>query len=215
MRIDFHTHSIHSPDGGLTEAQYLKLLDNSELDYIAITDHNTIDFAKEMHKKHGDKIIIGEEVMTEQGEIIALFIDHLIPQGLTARKTAEMIHQRGGLVYIPHPFETVRSGLNETVITEIEEFISIVEVVNGRTVQSTTQRAQHWIQARPHIVAAAGSDAHSFSGAGLTFTEISTDKKLTKSNCIDLLQYAQFTYKRPPLSAYTAPKLNRFKKLFR
>ena len=45
IRIDLHTHSEASKDGGVTPEQYAALLRDERLDVIAITDHDRIDFA--------------------------------------------------------------------------------------------------------------------------------------------------------------------------
>ena len=42
MKLDLHTHSVASPDGSLTEAQYRRMLDSGQLDCIAVTDHNIV-----------------------------------------------------------------------------------------------------------------------------------------------------------------------------
>ena len=44
-KIDLHTHSVASPDGGITLEQYSRALSTSVVDAVAITDHNRIDFA--------------------------------------------------------------------------------------------------------------------------------------------------------------------------
>jgi Predicted metal-dependent phosphoesterases (PHP family) len=72
-KVDLHTHSIASPDGSLNEDNYRKMLETGRLDCIAVTDHNTIAFAKELHANLGDRIIVGEEITTLDGEIIGLF----------------------------------------------------------------------------------------------------------------------------------------------
>lgn len=104
-KIDLHTHSIISHDGGLTAQQYTKLIESKMLDYIAITDHNETQFARIMQQKLGSKIIIGEEIATTEGEIIGLHLKQTIPKGMTPEETVRAIKQQNGLVYIPHPFE--------------------------------------------------------------------------------------------------------------
>jgi len=45
-------------------ADYKRMLQSGGLDYVAITDHNRIDFAQAAQAELGDSIIIGEEIMT-------------------------------------------------------------------------------------------------------------------------------------------------------
>ena len=119
-KIDLHTHSIISYDGGITEKQYRKILEMGILDYVAITDHNETRFAGIMQKKFGDKIIIGEEIKTKEGEIIGLFLKKTIASGQSTEETAAAIHLQGGLVYIPHPFETRRKDCKNRFWKELQ-----------------------------------------------------------------------------------------------
>lgn len=131
-KVDFHTHSTASPDGSIKAAQYKQLLDSGRLDAIAVTDHNRIDFALALQQELGSKIIVGEEIMTTEGEIIGLFLKELVPAKLSPLETVQAIKKQGGLVYIPHPFETVRKGLQAKSLAAITDYIDIMEVYNGR-----------------------------------------------------------------------------------
>src|SRR5215467_13245977 len=100
--IDLHTHSIISQDGGITASQYEKVLQSGMLDCIAITDHNETSFARIMQKKLGDRIIVGEEIETTEGEIIGLYLHETIPGGISVDEAIASIKHQGGLVYVPH-----------------------------------------------------------------------------------------------------------------
>ncbi len=56
-----------------------------------------------MAEKLGDRIIVGEEIMTTSGEIIGLYLKEKIPAGLSTIRDDKEIKEQGGLVYIPHP----------------------------------------------------------------------------------------------------------------
>src|SRR6266702_4633076 len=113
-KVDLHSHSIISYDGGIAPREYERLLNTNVLDVIAITDHNEISLAQMLHKQLGEKIIVGEEIGTADGEIIGLFLQEKIAPGGTALETVAQIVLQGGLIYIPHPFEVFRKGLQET-----------------------------------------------------------------------------------------------------
>src|SRR5882757_5862760 len=98
IKIDLHTHSVASPDGSLTAVHYQRAL--GRLDVIAVTDHNRIDFAQKLQTELGERIIVGEEITTLEGEIVGLYLQTLIPAGLSVVETVRQIHAQGALVYI-------------------------------------------------------------------------------------------------------------------
>ena len=210
FKIDLHTHSKASPDGGINARQYEDALSTGLLDCIAITDHNRIDFAQEQSKRLGDKIIIGEEIMTSGGEIIGLFLKEKIPANLTPIDTIKLIKDQQGLVYIPHPLETFRHGLQINVLEEIIGLIDIVEVGNGRALnQSKYSQILVWSNLN-HIIGAASSDAHGILGLGNTYTSVSEIPN--RLNIKELLNKGTPIIKRPSLRALLYPKLNRLNK---
>jgi predicted metal-dependent phosphoesterase TrpH len=213
-RIDLHTHSVASPDGGITAVQYQQALTDGRLDIVAITDHNRIDFAQELQTRLGNKIIVGEEIMTTAGEIVGLFLTELIPPGLTPDETVRHIKKQGGYVYIPHPFETFRKGLRRTILDEIADDIDLIEVYNGRAfLQKRSEQAVTW--ARLHAtLPVASSDAHGAKGLGKTVTVFS--ELPDQEQFIKLLAAATLLTGRPSIKALLYPKYHKLhKKLWR
>lgn len=210
IKVDFHTHSSASPDGGITADQYRELLIDGLLDCIAITDHNTIDLAQELHKELGEKIIVGEEIETKQGEIIGLFLSKAIPGGLELADAIQRIKNQGGLVYLPHPFETVRKGIQKNDLAELVDRIDVVEVYNGRAVaQNKGPEATVWARLN-QIPGAASSDAHGIKGIGTAYTLVSDiPAALTLPT---LMLTAHLTMKRPPVHSLLYPKMHRLRR---
>ncbi len=197
----------------MTLEQYQAILDTGQLDAIAITDHDTIDEAQRIQDTLGERIIVGEEITTTAGDIIGLYLHKTIPAGLSAEAAIETIQAQGGLVYIPHPFETIRSGLDEATLNSIADSVDIVETHNGRAfAQKRHQRAIDWSTTwqKP---AAASSDAHGIGGIGHTFTTI--DASPTRDTLVELLQRGHLTYQPPSLRSLLYPKYHTIrKKLF-
>lgn len=209
-KIDLHTHSIASPDGALTAADYRQALATGLLDYIAVTDHNTTAFATQLQEELGDQIIVGEEVTTTEGEIIGLFLKETIPAHLSPRETVHLIHEQKGLVCVPHPFENVRSGVSLPTLDSIAKEVDIIEVHNGRAVfQNRSELAKEWA-VQHEVAGAASSDAHGPSGWGRTYAVISA--KPQKSHLVRLLHEATYEARWPGLRGILYPKLNRLKK---
>lgn len=209
-KVDLHTHSVASPDGGINAAQYRKILDTKKLDYIAVTDHDRIDFALQLQAELGDHIIVGEEITSSEGEIIGLFLTKRVKPGMSAAQTTQAIHDQGGLVYIPHPFETVRKGLTLNALNSITDTVDIIEVKNGRAFfQNFSSQAADWASTH-HKPGAASSDAHGVRGLGFSYSSVNSTP--SHSSLVTLLPNAPLTHRRAPLYTLLYPKLNRVRK---
>jgi predicted metal-dependent phosphoesterase TrpH len=210
IKVDLHTHSIASHDGGLGAGHYQKAFDTGLLDYIAITDHNRIDYALLMQQEFGDKIIVGEEIMTDRGEIIGLYLKEAVPPELTLAAAVARIKEQDGLVYVPHPFETVRKGLHPADLESIEELVDIIEVCNGRAF-AQNRGAQAVVWAKLNQTAGAGSsDAHGLKGLGKTYTRIA--EVPTRQNLVELLLGGTPITDRPGWTALLYPKYHRLRR---
>ncbi len=213
FKVDLHTHSTLSLDGGITEAQYEKAIHQGLLDYVAITDHNTINFAIHLQKVLGEHIIVGEEIMTGAGEIIGLYLTKAVPAGLSPLETVKQIKDQGGLVYIPHPFETVRKGVHPSVLEEIADQVDIIEVYNGRAfAQNRSTQAVVWAKLN-HMTGVASSDAHGFRGLGGTYTRVATMPN--RNTIVELLSEGTPIVANPSLRTLLYPKYHRLRKKLR
>jgi len=208
VRVDLHTHSQASPDGSLSTKDYQEMLASGGLDYIAVTDHDRIDFAQELQGELGEQIIVGEEITTQQGEIIGLYLQQAIPAGLSTQETVQRIRKQGGLVYVPHPFETVRKGLSFASLNAIAKHVDIIEAYNGRSLQNRSKQAAHWTQQYP-VPGAASSDAHGPRGWGNTYSVITEPP--TRETLISLLHSASHNTKSTGIIGRLYPKLNRLR----
>jgi predicted metal-dependent phosphoesterase TrpH len=213
FKVDLHTHSSASPDGGITKQQYQQILNKGTLDAVAITDHNTAEFALQLRQELGDKIIVGEEIMTSHGEIVGLYLSATIPGGLSPLDTIRRIKDQGGLVYIPHPFETIRKGIGPQALEEIADYIDIMEVCNGRAfMQNRSSQAVVWTRLN-NVVGAASSDAHGVKGVGKTFSSL--PELPTKENLVALLEHGVLRTGTPSPQALLYPKYHRLRKRLR
>ncbi|MES2971751.1 MAG: PHP domain-containing protein [Patescibacteria group bacterium] len=213
FKIDLHTHSVASPDGGITEEQYARALSTNVLDVIAVTDHNHIDFALGLRQRLGDKIIVGEEIMTTVGEVIGLYLTERVKPGLSPLETVKQIKEQGGLVYVPHPFESFRHGLHPAVLEELIDYLDIIEVCNGRTfLQNHSTQSVIWAKMN-RIIGAASSDAHGYRGLGTTYTRV---KELPKpGDLIQTIAAGTPVTDRPGVRALLYPKYHRLRKKIR
>jgi len=214
VKIDLHTHSYGSPDGGLTVKDFSLMLENGPLDWIAITDHGQIAAAQQIKAelgKLGERIIIGEEIKTTDGEIIGLYLMKEIAEGLTPIETVAAIRAQNGLVYIPHPFETQRSGISAKALVEIIDDVNIIETCNGRAVfQNKGKIAQDWAE-RHNKATAASSDVHGWHGWGRTYSILSSD--FSKETLANLLGAATFKQNKVGVRGLLYPKFHRLRRM--
>lgn len=208
IRIDLHTHSKASPDGSLSLDDYQAKLTSGKLNCIAITDHDRIDFAMKAQATLGSAIIVGQEITSSEGEIIGLYLTEAIPAGLSALETAEQIHKQGGLVYIPHPFETVRKGIRLETLDAIAKHVNIIETYNGRSMQNRGQQAVKWAS-KHHGAMASSSDAHGNLGWGKTYTILSALPQ--RQTLLQLLAQGTIHAQSTGLIGRLYPKFNRLR----
>ncbi len=212
MKVDLHTHSNASPDGGLRPEHYRHMLTSGNLDVIAVTDHNTIAAALRLRAELGEGIIVGEEISTDGGDIIGLYVTRAVPAGLPAREAVRLVHEQGGLVYVPHPFVRLRSSAGTRLLASLAGQIDILEVHNGRTLgRWHNAEAQAWAVTHS-LPGAASSDAHGISGWGKTYTIV--PETPTVHTLPALLLRATYHLGQPSLRAMLYPGANRLRKRF-
>ena len=102
---DLHTHTVHS-DGALTVPELARLAAEQGLDFLAVTDHNTVSHHPELagaSARYGVTLIPGQEVTTESGHAGALgdlgWVDFREPAGAWLAAT----ERGGGLLSVNHP----------------------------------------------------------------------------------------------------------------
>lgn len=174
---DLHTHSSASFD---SLAHPRKMIDRAVrmgLTHLAITDHERIDGAQHAAEIAGDElqVIVGEEIRSRDGDLIGLFLDKAVPPGLSAADTAAAIHDQGGVVGLPHPFDSFRAsggskaGEAESVLEELASLVDFVETHNARAYRDANPLASAFA-ARHGLPGVASSDAHSVMELGIAST---------------------------------------------
>ena len=141
---------------------------------LAITDHNEIKGAlkySKFLKKHNIDVIIGEEIMTNCGEIIGLFLTKRIEPNLSVEETINLIKEQDGLIYLPHPYDEKRykTVLNKDEQLKFKSCFDFVEIHNGRNIKkeySLNQKKRQKMIGATRIV---GSDAHVFFELGRNY----------------------------------------------
>ncbi len=102
---DLHTHTVHS-DGGMTVPELARFAVGRGLDFLAVTDHNTISHHRELpaaSAAHGIALLPGQEVTTEAGHANALGSIGWIDFRESPDAWLEATEQAGGLLSVNHP----------------------------------------------------------------------------------------------------------------
>jgi len=180
-RADMHLHTLYSD--GTMEVQ--ALLDHVErrtdLDLIAVTDHERIDGALRAQDLHaaGDYhfgLVIGEEITTRRGHLLALFLTDRVPALRSLEETIERVHAQGGIAIAPHPMAPLTPSLGRRSLMRLHHDpdarhrLDAIEMLNP----SVAGRAR-----RPHrtalnevmgLAAVGNSDAHVLENVGTGWT---------------------------------------------
>ena len=157
-RADLHVHTTVS-DGEATPAEVAELLARSDLAVVAVTDHDSVEGAlrvRELLAGQGPDVVVGTEVSTAEGHLLAIFVDRDVPRGLDARRTVEIIHERGGLAIAAHPYFPIASlgdlaGRLPVDAIEVANGTALGELANRRAARRLGPSARALV---------GGSDAH-------------------------------------------------------
>jgi predicted metal-dependent phosphoesterase TrpH len=173
IQVDLHVHTCYSADALTSVEEVIATVLRRTLGGIAVTDHNSIAGALELQRVAPFPVIVGEEVMTSEGEIVGLFLQESVQPGLTPEQTIARIREQGGIVYVPHPFDAYRdSTLCEKALMDVIDDVDALEVLNARvTLPAHNERARSLAQTR-HLLSCGGSDAHTPFEIGQAYVEM-------------------------------------------
>lgn len=186
-RADLHMHSAYSDGIGTIEEILQHTQRNTNLAVIAITDHDVIEGslrARDLWAKgeYRFDFIVGEEISTREGHLLALFIEKRIAPGLSMERSIDLIHEQGGLAIVAHPLNRIFrhscqrevldriSATNDVWLDGIETWnASFCGIYANRVAMSANREVYGW----PEL---GNSDAHTLHaiGSGCTWFEGST-----------------------------------------
>ncbi|GAB4540844.1 MAG: PHP domain-containing protein [Anaerolineales bacterium] len=167
MFIDFHSHTLASKDSLTRPADLIRAARRNGLDRLVVTDHNSIAGARAAFELDPQLIIVGEEIMTTQGEILAAFVREEVPALLSPQETILRLRAQGAFVSVSHPFDEWRKGgWGEKNLLEILPLVDAIEVFNSRCMLARFNQRAKEFAARHNVPVTVGSDAHAAFEAG-------------------------------------------------
>jgi predicted metal-dependent phosphoesterase TrpH len=176
--IDLHCHTSASFDCLASPASVVQAAASRGLTHLAITDHDTIEGALRARDAApaGLTVIVGEEVRTADGDLIALFLEQAIAPHRPAAETIAEVRAQGGLVGIPHPFDTHRgSMLKDPRLEALGRQVDWVEAHNARVIGRSGNEQAAAFAAEMGLPGVAVSDAHSTLEVGVAYAVLEGD----------------------------------------
>jgi hypothetical protein len=168
-RGDLHCHTYHS-DGDASPAGVVRAAETLGLDFLAITDHNTISALAALARLDGHKLMLipGCEMTTYKGHWNAWGLSEWVDfRSLTAEQLDRAMRHaaaRGALVSCNHP----RAYGPSWAFPQVEAY-SCVEVWNGPWMLCNWEALAFWeerLRRGRRLTAVGGSDAHYLHAEG-------------------------------------------------
>lgn len=153
-KICFHGHTSHSPDSLIDPLHLVKRCHTLGLTP-CVTDHNTI-ASHAVLKKHLE-FIPGEEIRTDKGDLIGLYLTECIPKYTPFLEALDMIKAQGGVSYLPHMYDISRKGVPDP---KLASKVDIVEVFNSRCPFNSMNEKADAFAKKHKLLRAVGSDSH-------------------------------------------------------
>ena len=154
--------------------------DHTDLDVLAITDHDRLRGAQEAVQMSGDydfEVVPGVEMTTLEGHCLCLFVEQPIKMWRSLEWTIGKAHEQGAVVIAPHPMSMLTRSIGRWSFERVmrnkspEIYFDAVETLNpsyaGRIAEPKVRRLN---QERFGLPEVGNSDAHHLEGVGSAFT---------------------------------------------
>ena len=181
---ELHIHTNFS-DGIAQVAEILDYVQSqTSLDVIAITDHDSLQGAKQAlglvaNGGYRFQVVVGEEISTNAGHLIALFIEELIRYDETKSLAdyVRAIHAQGGLCIVPHPMSRQK---NSVCRADLERLLAnsdrsvhpdALEILDPRVARvMNAENVEMLNKTYYHLAEVGNSDAHAVSVIATRYT---------------------------------------------
>lgn len=167
IQAEFHCHSNYSPDSLVTLEEIIQTCRARDIGKIAITDHGRMAGAFKAHQMAPDLVVVSEEILTNEGEILAYFITEEIPDGLPPLEVVKMLQDQGAFINVAHPFDPWRgANWKPGTLEKLVPYLDGVEAFNARCFDPTFNEKAGAFANEHGLLWMVGSDAHSIPEIG-------------------------------------------------
>ena len=181
-RADLHIHTRISDGMASVETVLQQAEHATDLDVIAITDHEDVRGgleARELAAKRGLRVEVvpGVEMTTRHGHLLALFIEQTPPIFRSVEATIEAIHAQGGIAIAAHPMSWLTRSLSRRTIDRVvargEEGVTFdaIEANLSPAGRVTARQMAERNGERWRLPVCGGSDCHHLPQLGTGWTE--------------------------------------------
>lgn len=162
LRVEFHCHTRYSSDSLTSLESLLAACRKRGVDRVVVTDHNTIAGARKAQKLDPERVIVGEEILTREGELLVAYVQEEIPPGLAPEEAIARLRDQGAFISVSHPFDRLRGGHWELpALLRIMPLVDAIETFNARCLFPSFNRQAQAFARQHNLAGTAGSDAHS------------------------------------------------------
>jgi predicted metal-dependent phosphoesterase TrpH len=167
IHVEFHCHTQFSKDSLTHIHDLLRVCKQRGVDRIVITDHNTIQGSVKAAELDPQMVIIGEEIQTTEGELLAAFVKDEVPEGLHPMDAIRILREQGAFISVSHPFDYARKGAwRMEALVAIAPMVDALEVFNARCWNRGSNNEALKFAQKYGLAGTAGSDAHSLYEVG-------------------------------------------------
>ena len=204
-KADLHVHLVNT-----TPQEFLNYIENkTDLNVVAVTGHDNITDGLSVQKLAQEKnskieIIVGEEITTQDGHIVGLFLTQVVEPHLSVEETIEKIHSQGGLAVAAHPFQAMplrrpgvvlMDGIGLKSLMKNGKNLDAIEIVNATPTLRDENLTASLLNKTILLKAETGSsDAHILQAIGQGYTVFKGKTALDLKKAIELCQ-TQAIYK--------------------
>jgi len=159
--VEFHCHTVYSEDSLTEPRDLVGACRRKGIDRVVVTDHNSIAGARAAQALDPQLVIVGEEILTTRGEILAAFVKEEVPAHLTPQETIRRLKDQGAFISVSHPFDELRKGgWKQNDLLEILPHVDAIETYNSRCMWPRFNRRAREFAERHNLAGTVGSDAH-------------------------------------------------------
>jgi predicted metal-dependent phosphoesterase TrpH len=177
--LDLHCHTSASFDSLADPMAVARAAASRGLTHLAVTDHDRIDAALHLRDvaPPGLTVLVGEEIKTADGDLIAVFLREAVQPDMSAVETIAAVREQGGLVGVPHPFDGLRGFGRKSgaQLESIADLIDWVEVYNARVIGGSANEKAAEFAGQHGLPGVGASDSHTVLEVGVTYNIVTGD----------------------------------------